>query len=111
VSIDELVRGGFAQRMAEFRDKVGKRPVYLCFDMDFFDRSWAPGVCRPAWGGPSAREGLALIAGLAGLRFVSFDIYTVSPPHDVGGMTAFLAATCMRQFLVLACKSLGLTQA
>ena len=59
--------------------------------------------------GSSAREGLALIQGLAGLKFVAFDINTVSPPHDVGGMTAFLAATCMHQFLVLACKSLGLT--
>ena len=43
VSLDELMRGGFAQRMAEFRDKVGKRPVYLCFDMDVFDPSVAPG--------------------------------------------------------------------
>ena len=42
VSLDELIRGGFAQRMAEFRDKVGKRPVYLCFDMDVFDPSVRP---------------------------------------------------------------------
>src|SRR5262249_23175131 len=44
VTLDELVRGGFAQRMAEFRDPAGKRPVYLCFDMDVFDPSVAPGV-------------------------------------------------------------------
>ena len=36
--------------------KVGKRPVYLCFDMDVFDPSTAPGVCTPSWGGLSARE-------------------------------------------------------
>ena len=57
VSIDELIRGGFAQRMAEFRDKVGKRPVYLCFDMDVFDPSCAPGVCTPSWGGLSRARG------------------------------------------------------
>ncbi|MGE0718977.1 MAG: arginase family protein, partial [Alphaproteobacteria bacterium] len=96
--------------LEEVHAKLAGKPVYLCFDMDFFDPSCAPGVCTPAWGGPTAREGLALINALAGLRFVSFDINTVSPPHDVGGMTAFLAATCMHQFLVLACKSLGLTQ-
>lgn len=107
----DVSRRGIADVLKEVHAKLAGRPVYLCFDMDFFDPSCAPGVCTPAWGGPSAREGLALIAALAGLRFVSFDINTVSPPHDVGGMTAFLAATCMHQFLVLACKSLGLTQA
>jgi hypothetical protein len=35
---------------------------------------------------------------------------TVSPPHDVGGMTAFLAANCLHQFLILLCKQLRLTQ-
>ena len=64
----------------------------------------------PAWGGMSAGEGLALIAALEGLRFVAFDINTVSPPHDVGGMTAFLAASCLHQFLILLCKQLRLTQ-
>ena len=57
VTLDELVRGGFAQRMAEFRDKVGKRRVYLCFDMDVFDPSVAPGVCTPTWGGLSGARG------------------------------------------------------
>ena len=84
------------------------RPVYLCWDMDFFDPSCAPGVCTPAWGGASAREGLALLRGLAGLSFVGFDINTVSPPHDVGGMTALLAATVALECMFLACEGLAL---
>lgn len=107
----DLERRGIDDVLAEVHDRLAGRPVYLCFDMDVFDPSCAPGVCTPAWGGLSAREGLKLIQGLSGLRFAAFDINTVSPPHDVGGMTAFLAATCMHQFLVLACKSLGLTNA
>ena len=74
------VRGGFAQRMAEFRDKVGKRPVYLCFDMDVFDPSVAPGVCTPTWGGLSAREGIDLLRCLSDLNIVAVDVNTVSPP-------------------------------
>lgn len=104
----DLARRGMDDVLQEVHDTLTGRPVYLCFDMDFFDPSCAPGVCTPAWGGVSAIEGLELIRRLAGLRFVAFDINTVSPPHDVGGMTAFLAATCMHQFLVLACKSFGL---
>jgi tRNA-guanine family transglycosylase len=32
-----------------------------------------------------------LLSALEGLRIVATDINTVSPPHDVGGMTACLA--------------------
>ena len=52
----------------EVHERLAGKPVYLCFDMDVFDPSCAPGVCTPAWGGLSAREGLALIQGLAGTR-------------------------------------------
>ena len=49
----------------------------------------------PTWGGATAREGLALLQGLAGLDIVATDINTLCPLHDPGGMTAFLAATCV----------------
>lgn len=95
------------------RQTIGTRPVYLCFDMDIFDPSCAPGVCTPEWGGLSAREGLALLRALAGLNFVAFDVNTVSPAQDVGDMTAFLAATVMLECCALAAQSpyAGLVQA
>ncbi len=99
---------GIPQVLADLHGRLAGRPVYLCWDMDFFDPSCAPGVCTPAWGGASAREGLALLQGLAGLKFVGFDINTVSPPHDVGGMTAFLAATVAMECMFLACAAFGL---
>jgi agmatinase len=107
----ELNRRGMDDVVREVHERLAGRPVYLCFDMDFFDPSCAPGVCTPTWGGATAGQGLALLQALSGLRFVSFDINTVSPPHDVAGMTAFLAGTCMHQFMVLACRSLGLANA
>jgi len=57
----------------------------------------------PTWGGASAREGLDLLHALAGIDFVAFDVNTVSPPHDVAGMTAFLAGTVLLECLTLAC--------
>ncbi len=108
VSLDELVRGGFAQRMAEFRDKVGKRPVYLCFDMDVFDPSCAPGVCTPSWGGLSAREGIDLLRCLTDLNIVAVDVNTVSPPQDVNGMAAHLCAHVIYETLVLLSRQMGL---
>lgn len=108
VTTDELVRGGFAQRIAEFRDRVGKRPVYLCFDMDVFDPSVAPGVCTPTWGGLTAREGIDLLRCLTDLNIVAVDVNTVSPPQDVNGMAAHLCAHVIYETLVLLCRQLGL---
>ena len=101
VTIDELVRRGFAQAMAEFRDVVAGRPVYLCWDMDVFDPAVAPGVATPTWGGLSAREGIDLIRTLAGLHIVAMDFNTVSPPHDHKGMTAHLCAHMIMEAMIL----------
>lgn len=84
------------------------RPVYLCLDVDYFDPSCAPGVATPTWGGPTAREGLALIERLRGLEIVGADINTVSPPHDVGGMSAYLAAQVVLMGLHLMAIGRGL---
>ena len=104
----EYAANGPRAVLKRLHETLSGRPVYLCFDMDYFDPSCAPGVCTPTWGGASAGEGLDFLQGLTGLDFVAFDVNTVSPPHDVGGMTAFLAATVMHECLVLACRSLGL---
>lgn len=101
---NELYKRGYDDVIAHVHRRLAGRPVYLCFDMDFFDPSCAPGVCTPTWGGASAREGLTLLQRLAGLDFVAFDVNTVSPPHDVGGMTAFLAGTVMIECLALSCR-------
>ena len=99
----DLFEMGIPSLLEHLHARLQGRPVYLCWDMDFFDPSCAPGVCTPAWGGVSAREGLAILQSLKGLNFVGFDVNTVSPPHDVGGMTAFLAGTVMLECLYLAC--------
>ena len=101
----ELRRRGPADVLGQLHETLVGRPVYLCFDMDFFDPSCAPGGCTPTGGGATAREGLEFLQGLEGLNFVAVDVNTVSPPHDVGGMTAFLAATVMIQCLALLCRT------
>ena len=103
ITAETLLRRGFGQTMAEFRDIVGDRPVYLCWDMDVFDPSVAPGVCTPTWGGLSAREGIELIRTLSDLNIVAMDFNTVSPPQDVNDMAAHLCAhMIMEGMLVLA---------
>jgi guanidinobutyrase len=99
ITMKELRHVGYEAVAARVIETVGDRPVYLCFDMDFFDPSVAPGVCTPTWGGCQAHEGLAFLEMLSPLDSCILDVNTVSPPHDSGGMTAFLAATVMWTFL------------
>jgi agmatinase len=100
----EMRREGLMATMAHAKERLAGRKVYLCWDMDVFDPSCAPGVCTPTWGGLTAGEGLAMLQSLAGLDIVAVDVNTVSPPHDVGGMTAFLAGCVMLEGMTLVAR-------
>lgn len=101
ISMNEFWELGPGRVLEQLCAKIGDSPVYLSWDMDVFDPSCAPGVCTPAWGGFSAREGLGFLRALRGLNIVAADVNTVSPPHDVNGMTAFLAATVTYEIVQL----------
>ncbi len=108
VSLDQLLRSGFQPLVEEFRRQAAGRPVYLCFDMDVFDPSCAPGVASPSWGGLSAREGIDLLRSLTDLNIVAIDVNTVSPAHDVNNMAASLCAHVIYEGLVLLCRRMEL---
>jgi agmatinase len=97
----EFAKRGPEDVLAQLRGSIGQAPVYLSWDMDVFDPSCAPGVCTPAWGGFSAREGLGFLKAMSGLNIVAADVNTVSPPHDINGMTAFLAAAVVHEIILL----------
>lgn len=101
ITMSSIERRGMQSTVEDIHNIVGHRPVYLSWDMDVFDPSCAPGVCTPIWGGFSAREGLGLLRGLKALDIVAADVNTVSPPHDVKGSTAFLAAMVCFEILTL----------
>ena len=100
ITINDFLDRGHDNIMSELHTKLKGRPIYLSWDMDVFDPSCAPGVCTPEWGGFSAREGINIIRDLTGLNIVGADINTVSPPHDLNGMTAFLAASITYEILL-----------
>ncbi|HMK68104.1 MAG TPA: arginase family protein, partial [Stellaceae bacterium] len=110
ITMRELFERGPADVLAELHERLQGRPVYLCFDMDVFDPSCAPGVATPSWGGFTSREGLDFLRGLSGLDIVAVDVNTVSPPHDVQGMTAHLGAYVIYECLILLCRKLGLAR-
>lgn len=88
-----------APLMAEVRERVGDAPVYLSFDIDGLDPSFAPGTGTPEIGGLTVMQALEIIRGMRGLNLVGADVVEVSPPYDIAGTTALVAANLAYEML------------
>ena len=97
--IEEVQSRGIAAIVEETRAIVGDSPVYMSFDIDSIDPAFAPGTGTPEIAGLTTAEALALIRGFRNLNYVGADVVEVSPPFDVGGLTALAGATVMYEIL------------
>jgi len=86
---------------AEVKRIVGDNKVYLTFDIDCLDPSFAPGTGTPVCGGLSTHQALEIIRGLAGINLVGMDVVEVAPAYDVGEITALAGASLASEFLCL----------
>ena len=96
---DDVRRDGLAATLEAIRRRVGGGPVFLTFDIDFIDPSFAPGTGTPEVGGFSSREAQELMRGLVGIDFVGMDLVEVLPAHDSAGITALTGANVIFEFL------------
>lgn len=101
IPTEMLLRRGVDDVLVEVRERIGKGPVFLTFDIDFIDPGFAPGTGTPEVGGPSSRDALRLVRGLRGLEFVGFDLVEVQPQYDHGEVTSLAAGTLLHEFLTL----------
>ena len=88
-----------APLMDEVRQIVAGGPVYLSFDIDGIDPAWAPGTGTPEVGGLTSIQALEIVRGCRGLPLIGGDLVEVSPPYDVSGNTAQLAANLLFEML------------
>jgi agmatinase len=99
---DEL-RALSPQQYAELvRGKVGDRPVFFSFDIDFLDPAFAPGTGTPEVAGFSTAEAVGYLRALRGINLVGCDVVEVSPSYDgPGQQTALAASNVMFELLAL----------
>ena len=89
-----------APLMQAFSERIGgEHPLYLSFDIDGLDPACAPGTGTPEPGGLQTSQGMEVIRGLTGMNLVGADLVEVSPPYDVTGNTALLAANLVFEML------------
>ncbi|WP_135504077.1 agmatinase [Roseovarius aestuariivivens] len=101
ILIEEFHARGPEDVMAEAREIVGTQPIYVSYDIDFVDPTFAPGTGTPEVGGPTSYQALQVCRELSGLNIVGADMVEVSPPFDPSGGTAFLGVSILFEILCI----------
>ena len=99
VMIEEVEEKGWRAVMDGALRVAGDGPVYVSVDIDSLDPAFAPGTGTPEAGGLTMRELQGMIRRLSSLEIVGADVVEVSPPFDVGGVTALNGATALFELL------------
>jgi agmatinase len=94
----ELGAQAFGDRV---RERVGDRPAFLSFDIDFVDPAFAPGTGTPEVGGPSSGEAMRYLRALTGIDFRALDCVEVAPSYDPTHNTPWVAASACHEMLSL----------
>lgn len=97
---------GIRATSEEARRIVGDNKVYLTFDIDCLDPSFAPGTGTPVSGGLATQQAQSIIRGLKGIDFVAMDLVEVAPAYDVGQITALAASHLILDYLCLRAECL-----
>jgi agmatinase len=92
-AIDDFIP--FAER------ELRGRKVYVTLDLDVFDPSVMPGTGTPEPGGIDFRRFMRLLKSLASCDIVGADIVELAPDYDNSGISSALAATVLREIMLL----------
>lgn len=110
LDVEWICRHGTTVTVNKIQDVVKSNPVYLTFDIDCLDPSYAPGTGTPVVGGLSTIQVLDILRKLKGINFIGMDIVEVCPPYDTSEITALTAATIALEYLALYAVNKGVTQ-
>ena len=101
IHIEDFQEMGVAAVIDKAREVVGDGPVYVSFDVDGLDPSFAPGTGTPEVGGLTPREAQALLQGLAGLDVIGGDVVEIAPQYDATSNTAHVGGQMLFEILTL----------
>ena len=107
IEIEEYNDLGPDAVIEEARRVVGDGQTYISFDVDALDPVYAPGTGTPEIGGITTYDAQKMLRGLRHLDLIGADVVEVSPPFDMSGNTAMVAATLMFEILCLMAEAVA----
>lgn len=97
---DELHSRGCDEIIAEAIARLQGSPVFLTFDIDFLDASYAPGTGTPEVEGFSTRQALYMVRKICKkIDVTAMDLVEVLPDKDLSGITALAGVSIIHAFL------------
>ncbi|SHI07631.1 arginase family protein [Marivita hallyeonensis] len=104
VTMKEFRQRGLADVVAQAREVLAGRPVYITFDLDCLDPTVAPGVSNlePGEKGFDIDEAVGLLHAARGLNIVGGDVVCMMPTKDSRNqITALTAAAVMFEMIAM----------
>ncbi|MCK0152039.1 arginase family protein [Marivita sp. S6314] len=104
VTMKEFRQRGLADVVAQIREVLAGRPVYITFDLDCLDPTIAPGVSNIEAGekGFDIDEAVGLLRAVRGMNIVGGDVVCMMPTKDAPNqITALTAAAVMFEMIAL----------
>ncbi len=98
----DIVEKGVKEISNLISQKIGKN-VYISFDMDCIDPSFAPGVSVPVPMGLKNVEAVYLLKSIVEQGIVGMDIMEVCPSYDIKDRTSHLASRIISE-VISSCK-------
>jgi guanidinopropionase len=97
VTMKEFRARGLADVVAQAREVLGDRPVYITFDLECLDPTVAPGVSNlePGERGFDIDEAVGLLHAARGLNIIGGDVVCMMPTKDSRNQITALSATAV----------------
>lgn len=110
VTMKEFRQRGLADVVAQAREVLAGRPVYITFDLDCLDPTIAPGVSNlePGEKGFDIDEAVGLLHSVRGMNIVGADVVCMMPTKDAPNqITALTAAAVMFEMISMMAEGVG----
>ena len=110
VTMAEYRQRGASDVIAQAREALAGRPVYITFDLDCLDPSVTPAVANiePGEGGFSIDEAVALLHAARGMNIVGGDVVCMMPTKDSpNNITALVAGAVMFEMITMIAENVG----
>ena len=110
VTMKEFRKRGLEDVIAQIKDVLKGRPVYITFDLDCLDPSIAPGVSNLEAGekGFDIDEAIALLHAVRGMNIVGGDVVCMMPTKDSPNqITALTASAIMFEMIAMIAENVA----